>query len=277
MAEETMHHPSHHKDSEANPTYLLAFSLILVGALISASIYFSVTALNDTLMAKNFAITITAPVTVNASIPAAVAAIVNPTPSPSPSPAPTPAAAPGCGAPSAAPGAPATIANIDITGRPVEGNPNAKVTIVEFSEYLCPFSKRVQPTVAQIMKDYNGTVKHVYMHYFIHGEPPKKPAVAVECAGDQGKFWEYSALLFEDQKVDVDSLKAKAARLNLNAARFSTCLDSPAKLAEVERQHALGQQNRVGGTPSFFINGRMIVGSQPYDSFKTLIDAELAK
>lgn len=275
MAEETMHHPSHHKDSEANPTYLLAFSLILVGALISASIYFSVTALNDTLMAKNFAITITAPITVNASIPAAAAAIVNPPPSPSPTP--SPSAAPGCGVPSNAPSAPAAIANINITGRPVEGSPTAKVTIVEFSEHLCPFSKRVQPTVAQIMKDYNGTVKHVYMHYFIHGEPPKKSAVAAECAKDQGKFWEYTSLVFEDQKIDVDSLKAKAAQLNLDAATFSACLDSPAKLAEVERQNALGQQNGVSGTPTFFINGRMVVGSQPYENFKSVIDAELAK
>lgn len=276
MTEETMHHPSHHKDSEANPTYLLAFSLILVGALISASIYFSVTALNDTLMAKNFAITITAPVTVNASVPAqAVAAIANPTPSPSPSP--TPAAAPGCGVPSGAPAAQTAIANISITGRPVEGSPTAKVTIVEFSEHLCPYSKRAQSTVAQVMKDYNGKVKHVYMHYFIHGEPPKKSAVAAECAADQGKFWEYTSLVFEDQKVDADSLNAKAVRLNLNMSKFSACLASPAKLAEVERQNALGQQNGVGGTPTFFINGKRLVGSQPYENFKSVIDAELAK
>ncbi len=273
-----------HAESDVNPMYMLGIAIVLASLVLSASIYFSADQLARTLEQKP--LTVSLPVfspVVNVTIPSGVAALAAPSAAPAaaPTPSPTPSAAAGCGVPSggsgAAGGAPTAIANIDVTGRPVEGSPNAKVTIVEFSEHLCPYSKRAQSTVAQIMKDYDGKVKHVYMHYFIHGEPPKKSAVAAECAGDQGKFWEYTALVFSDQKVDADSLNAKAVQLNLDMAKFSACIASPAKLAEVERQNALGQQNGVSGTPTFFINGRMIVGAQPYESFKPLIDAELAK
>lgn len=296
MAEENVHHAIHRGDSEANPTYMLAFSLILVGALISASIYFSISALNETLLAKNFAITITAPVTVNASAPApAAAAIVNPPPSPSPSPAPS-AAPSGCGtAPSAAAGNSPTR-SVNISGLPPKGASNAKVTMVEFSDYLCPYAKRAETTDAQILAAYAGKVSIVHMNFVIHGQPAHQAAEAAECAGEQGKFWEMHDSIFTDQKVDAPSLKAKAAAISgIDTAKFNTCLDSGAMASRVDAQNAVASSLGVSGTPTFVIgtrsgntvSGQLVVGSLPYDDyasggqtnpgFKSLVTAALAK
>ncbi len=263
-------------EADGNAMYVLPFAVIIGMLILSMAIYFSAGGIISAIDAKDFS------AKGNFNSPNTAALVPSPAaPSAPGRAAPSVPSAGGCGiapsGPGAAPSAPAAITNVDINGRPVEGSPNAKVTIVEFSEHLCPYSKRAQSTVAQIMKDYDGKVKHVYMHKFIHGEPPKKSAVAAECAADQGKFWEYTSLVFSDQKADADSLNAKAVQLNLDMAKFSACLASPAKLAEVERQDALGSQYGVGGTPTFFINGKMIVGAQPYENFKALIDAELAK
>ncbi len=273
---------SHSGGTDSGAMYALPFAIIIGMLVLSAAVYFSTGGIISAINAKDFSAKVTYNGQGYAAQPQAQAAPSQaPTQRPAAAPSPSVPSAGGCGvapsAPGAAPSAPAAVTNVDIRGRPIEGSPNAKVTIVEFSEHLCPYSKRAQATVAQIMKDYNGKVKHVYMHKFIHGEPPKKSAVAAECAADQGKFWEYTALVFTDQKADADSLNAKAVQLNLDMAKFSACIASPAKLAEVERQDALGSQYGVGGTPTFFINGKMIVGAQPYESFKALIDAELAK
>ena len=278
MVEEKMLHASHSKGSEANPVFLLAFSLILVGALISASIYFSISALNDTLMAKNFAITITAPVTVNATVPPS-AVIVNPTAAPTPTPTPTPSAAQpsGCGtAPSGAGSGNSPTVSVDISGLPPKGSTTAKVTMVEFSDYLCPYCKRAEDTDAQILTDFAGKVNLVHMNFIIHGQPAHLAAEAAECAGAQGKFWQMHDSIFTDQQVDNASLRAKAAAIpGIDTAKFNACLESGAMASKVDAQNAAGSQIGVGGTPSFVIgtrsgntvSGQLVVGALPDDDY----------
>lgn len=299
--EKTIHHAHTHAESEANPTYMLAFSLILMGALISASIYFSINSLNETLMAKNFAITINTPANAAAQTPSTAGAGGSPAaaPSPAPVPTPSPSAAPsGCGtAPSAAPsGGPSPTVSVDISGLPPKGSPSAKVTLVEFSDYLCPFAKRAETSDAQILAAFAGKVNIVHMNYIIHGTPAHQAAEAAECAGAQGKFWEMHDSIFTDQKVDVASLKAKAAAIpGIDTAKFDTCLDTGAMAARVDAQNAAGSKIGVGGTPSFVIGtksgnsviGQMTVGALPFDDyasggqtnpgFKTIVTAALAK
>ncbi|MFH2020998.1 MAG: DsbA family protein [archaeon] len=153
----------------------------------------------------------------------------------------------------------------------------AKITIEEFSDFECPFCARAYPTVNQILDEYGSDVKVVYKHFPLSFHPlAQKAAEASECARDQGKFEEYHNILFESREMDIDSLKKHAADLGLDVAKFSTCLDSGAKVDKVKADFTEGQQRGVSGTPTFFINGQSLVGAQPYANFKTVIDGLLS-
>jgi protein-disulfide isomerase len=105
----------------------------------------------------------------------------------------------------------------------------------------------------------------------------QKASEASECAHDQGKFWEYQDLIWANQSaLDVDSLKGYAAQLGLDTATFNDCLDSGKKTSEVQKDYQDGQSYGVTGTPTFFINGQLVKGAKPLDTFKGLIDAALA-
>ncbi|MFH1728187.1 MAG: DsbA family protein [Pseudomonadota bacterium] len=163
-----------------------------------------------------------------------------------------------------------------------KGNKNAPVTIVEWSDFECPFCTRFyQQTLGQIKKEYinTGKVKFIYRDFPLgfHANA-QKSAEAAECAGEQGKFWEMHDKLFEEGvSGGLDSFKQFAVDIGLNAAKFNECLDSGKMASEVAKDMQDGQAVGISGTPGFIINGQKIVGAQPFEAFKQIIDAELAK
>jgi protein-disulfide isomerase len=158
------------------------------------------------------------------------------------------------------------------------GPKNAPITIIEFTDYECPFCGRVRPTITQIMDKYKGKVRYVLRDYPLpfHGNA-KKASEAAHCAGDQKKYWEMNKLLFQNQKtLGVGELKKYAKDIGLNTGKFDKCLDSGKYTKKVDENQAYGSKVGVNGTPAFFINGIVLSGAQPVGAFTEIIDAELA-
>jgi protein-disulfide isomerase len=154
------------------------------------------------------------------------------------------------------------------------------VTIVEFSDFQCPFCLRVMPTLKRIQSTYGDKVRLVWKDYPLTNIHPEafKAAEAANCAREQGKFWEYHDRLFGNQQaLFVDSLKQYAAETGLDTARFNQCLDSAKYGSRVQEHVQLGSQLGVSSTPSVFINGRAVTGAQPYETFAAVIDEELER
>jgi len=167
---------------------------------------------------------------------------------------------------------------VEATG-PSKGPESAPVTIVEFSDFQCPFCSRAKGTVDEVVKQYGDKVRLVFRHFPLsfHADAPKA-AEAAACADDQKKFWEYHDKLFANQgALKVDDLKKHAAELGLDTARFNECLDSGKKAELVKKDTAAGEKVGVSGTPAFFINGVVLSGAVPAEEFKSIIDAELSK
>jgi protein-disulfide isomerase/Zn-finger nucleic acid-binding protein len=165
---------------------------------------------------------------------------------------------------------------VDATG-PSKGPADAPVTIVEFSDFECPYCVRAEETVKQVLAAYPGKVRLVYRDYPLpmHAKAPKA-AEAAHCAADQGKYWEMHDKLFANaQKLEVSDLKAHAREVGLDGGKFDQCLDSSEKAKVVESHKKAGEEVGVSGTPAFFINGRLLTGAQPLDAFKAVIDDEL--
>ena len=160
------------------------------------------------------------------------------------------------------------------------GDPDAAVTIVEFSDFECPFCVRVQPTLKRVLEQYSGRVRMVYRHFPLVSIHPYayKAAEASLCAGEQDRFWDYHDLLFaEQQAMSEADLKEKARRLGLAHAEFDACLDSGRHSAAVRQDILEGAAVGVSGTPAFFVNGRFLSGAVPFEHFADLIDDELAR
>jgi len=171
--------------------------------------------------------------------------------------------------------------DVDITGSPVKGDKNAPVTIVEFSDFECPFCGRYfTNTYSSIVENYidTGKVKYVFKHFPLNFHASaQKASEAAECAGDQEKFWEYHDVLFANQQaLSVSNLKQYASDLSLDTDDFNSCLDSGKYAAKVKQDLADGQAAGVSGTPSFFVNGQKLVGAQPYSAFEQAIEAALS-
>jgi protein-disulfide isomerase len=160
----------------------------------------------------------------------------------------------------------------------MKGDPNAPVTIVEFSDFQCGFCGKAEPTVRRLLDDYKGKIKLVYREYPLpFHDKAHKASQAALCAGDQGKYWEMHARLFENQQaLDVPQLKGYARALNLDAGKFDKCLDGNVKAAQVDKDLKEGQAVGVNGTPAFFINGRPLSGAMPYEMMRAVIEHELA-
>jgi len=157
----------------------------------------------------------------------------------------------------------------------VRGDFNAPITLVEFSDFECPFCERHYPTMNQIISNYKGKVRMVYKHYPLSFHPSaQKAAESSECAGEQGKFWEYHDKLFENQPsgFSVDKFKQWAVDLKLNAKKFNDCLDAGKYASKVQADFQEGSQKGVNGTPATFVNGQLVSGAVPYESFKQIID-----
>ncbi len=162
----------------------------------------------------------------------------------------------------------------------VKGQKDAPVTIVEYSDFQCPFCQSFfENAYKKIITDYvdTGKAKIIFKQFplYFH-QNAQKAAEASECAGEQGKFWEYHDLLFSTKQLDATTLKKDAVTLGLDADKFNTCLDSGKYAQKIRDDTAEGQSKGVSGTPSFLINGKKVVGAQSYDVFKAEIDAALA-
>jgi protein-disulfide isomerase len=162
----------------------------------------------------------------------------------------------------------------------VRGAKDAPVTIIEFSDFQCPFCKTANATVKQILDKYPGKVRLVFRDYPLVSLHPQAPKAheAARCAAEQGKFWEYHDILFDrSPRMAPADLKQYAQELKLDPAAFAQCLDSGKYTAEVDKDVQEGSGLGITGTPSFFVNGRQLVGAQPMTAFQKLIDGELAK
>ncbi|MBL9039821.1 MAG: thioredoxin domain-containing protein, partial [Archangium sp.] len=189
-----------------------------------------------------------------------------------------PAPAPQAAAPSA-PQAPA-VRKVDFSpDAPARGAKNAKVTIVAWSDFQCPFCSRVVPTLKQIEDTYGKDVKIVFRHQPLpfHNNA-KIAAEASMAAHEQGKFWPFHDKMFANQQaLDRASLEGYAKDLGLDMGKFKAALDSNKFAKVVEADSAAGMTVGANGTPTFFVNGREFVGAQPYEAFKGVIDEEIKK
>ncbi len=162
----------------------------------------------------------------------------------------------------------------------VRGDADAPVTIVEWSDYECPFcAKFYSETESLINEQYvkTGKVKLVYRDFPLsfHANA-QKAAEAAECAGEQDKYWEMHDMIFEQGvQGGVAGFKQYAKSLSLNSAKFDTCLDSGAMTTETQKDMDDGAAVGIQGTPGFLINGKLVSGAQPFAVFKQVIDAEL--
>ncbi len=179
-----------------------------------------------------------------------------------------------------APGAPpAAIVDVDTEGRPSRGPDDAPVTVVEFTDYECPFCARhFRETYGPLLSKYEGQLQYVTRNFPIPQLHPlaEKAAEAAECAHEQGRFWEYHDLLFERSPLlGPDSLRAYAGRTGVDLAEFEECLTSGRMAEIVARDVQDGFAYGVSGTPTFFVNGRRLVGVFSLPAFSSYIDEAL--
>ncbi len=167
---------------------------------------------------------------------------------------------------------------VSSAGRPALGPANAPVTIVEFSDFQCPFCERAEPTVKQIIQKYGDKVRLVYIDFPLPMHSHALDAAkAGQCAEQQGKFWPYHDQLFANQsKLAPADLKATAQKVGLDTAKFDACFDQAKTEATVQHELAQGKALGIDGTPTFYVDGRQLVGAQPFDSFSQVIDDDLA-
>lgn len=166
---------------------------------------------------------------------------------------------------------------VSVDDDPMQGNPQAKVTIIEFTDFQCPFCGRARPTVKRFIADYGDQIRYVMRDFPLAFHPQaQKAAEATNCANEQGKYWEYTDLLWQNQgALQIPQLKKYARQLKLDKKQFNECLDSEKYTAEVKKDAADGIKAGVSGTPAFFINGELLSGARPLEQFKEVIDQKL--
>ena len=183
---------------------------------------------------------------------------------------------------------------LSVEGAPFMGDPKAKLTLIEFSDYQCPFCARhVSQTLPQLVTDYvrTGKVKYVLRDFPLENMHPAalKAAEAARCAGEQGKYWAmHDRLITNPRNVDPKGLSAHAKAVGLDVAAFDKCVESGKYAAKVRQDLNDGQEAGVSGTPTFFLGptdpssskvkvAETLVGAQPYSKFKETIDGMLSK
>jgi protein-disulfide isomerase len=162
----------------------------------------------------------------------------------------------------------------------LRGNPDAPITIVEFSDFQCPYCKRALPTLQEVLARYQDQVRLAYRDFPLTQLHPQAQiaAEASRCAAEQGQFWAYHDLLFSNQaKLDATSLAEYARDLSMDGKQFEACLASGKFKTAVEQDLRDGQQAGVAGTPAFFINGVFLSGAQPLKAFARVIEEELTR
>jgi protein-disulfide isomerase len=169
-------------------------------------------------------------------------------------------------------------ASVEIGPNPVKGPATAPVTIVEFSDYQCPYCSRVEATLKQLEDKYGDKLRLAFRDFplvDIHKDA-SRAAEAAACANEQGKFWEMHDKMFANQGgLSADGLKKMAAEIGLSADPFAACLDSGKNTATWKAETAVAVSHGVTATPGFFINGRFLNGAVPIEQFSQIIDDEL--
>jgi protein-disulfide isomerase len=170
-------------------------------------------------------------------------------------------------------------AQIEIGDAPIRGPKVAPVTIVEYSDFHCPFCRRVQPTLLQVLAKYPTQVRLVYKHFPLDSLHPqaRRAAEASWCAAQQNRFWEFHDAIYGTATTGDEVLTTSATRVGLNMTAFDECLQSGKAKPVVQAQLDEGEQLGVSGTPGFFVNGRLVSGAIPLESFTRLVDEELAR
>ena len=258
------------KERPVEAVYAMAIAIILAGLLVSGTIYISTGNLGAA-MAK---------ISIAAAQPGSGTQQAAPSQQPQAAPSPAPA-------PSAAPSG-----KISLSGAASKGSDSAKIVLVEYSDFQCPFCRTFYTqSLGQIEKDFveTGRVKFIYKHFPLSFHPSAQPAAeAFECARDQGKEWEVHDRIFEEQnklgsgtvQFSLADIKSWAAQVSgLDSAKFNSCLDSGQKSSIVSQQSSEGAQAGIDGTPGFLITDAQgnvlnrIVGAQPYPVFKQALEA----
>lgn len=166
---------------------------------------------------------------------------------------------------------------VDVGQSPVKGPADAKVTVIEFSDFECPYCKRGADTVEQILKAYPKEVKVAFKHLPLPFHKNAMPAAKASIAAQkQGKFWEFHDVLFNNQKsLGQDFFEKTAANLKLDVEKFKKDMNDPETEKQVKADMELAQKHGIQGTPGFFVNGVAVKGAYPFDHFKKIIDKHL--
>ena len=178
------------------------------------------------------------------------------------------------------PVAAAPVKPVDEKNDHIRGPKNAKVTLIEYSDYQCPFCLRHEASIQQALKDYPNDVRVVYRNFpltSIHPEA-QKAAEAAECAGEQGKYWEMHDAIFQanaDNQMSVAKWKEIAGTLKIDTKKFNDCLDGGKTAASIAQEEQEGSDAGVQGTPGTFVNGTLVEGAVPYATLKSMIDSKL--
>ena len=169
--------------------------------------------------------------------------------------------------------------DVEIGEAPVKGSDEAIVTIVEWSDFQCPFCNRVTPTLAQIEKEYGDKVRIAFKHMPLSIHPQAAQAhAASEAAHRQGKFWEMHDRIFANQRdLSEATLERYAREIGLDMEQFASDLEDASLKQRIESDIQQASKLGVTGTPSFFINGKYLSGAQPFANFKRIIDEAIEK
>lgn len=171
-----------------------------------------------------------------------------------------------------------TVYTVSIEGDPSIGPADAPITIVEFADFRCGFCRRhFEETFEPLLAAYEGQVRYVFRDFPILSQESLIAALAGECADDQGSFWEFHDRIYSNQNnLTQEAFIGYATDLGLDVETFSACLENQDHLSEVVQDFRDGEALGITGTPTFFINGKPLIGAQPYQQFALRFDAELA-
>lgn len=173
---------------------------------------------------------------------------------------------------------PVFVSELDDGLSPVKGSASPKVTIVEFSDFECPFCRQVQTTLKQIMETYAGEVRLVFKHLPLEGHRYSMPAaLAAYCAAEQDRFWQFHDELFSKTDLSPPGLEQIAASLGLGLPKFQACLNSEQSRAAIIKDLEAARLFRIDSTPSFIVNGKLIKGALSFAEFQKIIEQETGR